>query len=168
MHQNKKKEVFGLGKVIVPLVYRKLYASFPQLLNLFKIEIMKPKINYSKNISIISLLILMISLSYITYQLSSLNFPNFYTAIDLLDEYLVLLIHLTFLTPALIGLFLNKRIEYSLVIIIGYLIYLLVSIIFYFSLFLSTDPLQSGLLFVFLAIPYSLLFSVYLLKFKKV
>lgn len=121
---------------------------------------MESKNKYSKIILTASILTIIIFLSF-TVSLFIHSFPEFYTLTDKLKEYTLLLFHLPFLTPAIIGLFSNKKIENNIIVCIGYVVYLFVYILCYSTIFLYTDSL-SGLLLIVLLAPLTAILSIYL------
>ncbi|MCF6296938.1 MAG: hypothetical protein L3J08_02985 [Flavobacteriaceae bacterium] len=122
----------------------------------------------SKVILVISLLVILALLFFFIYQWSNLEFSEFYTHQDKIYEYTAIFYHLPVLLPALIGLWIYKKSFKSLTVLIGYVVYFLLIILSYSSLFWANDPLEAGFFFVILAMPYSIIFTIYMLYLLKI
>lgn len=125
---------------------------------------MKIKENTAKIIFAISTFVILIVLAYFIYTWANFNFPEFYTFEDKMYEYTTILFHLPFLLPAIIGL--SNRNKNQLLILIGYVIYLLLAILCYSSILWADDPLAAGMFFVLFGLPYSIVFSLFLLLWQ--
>ncbi len=78
------------------------------------------------------------------------------------DEFLKLALHFVTLLPALIGMALYKK-DVGKMVTTGYITYLIVTGFCYYFLLHGSDALESGILMVVLAIPYSIALSIFAL-----
>ena len=122
----------------------------------------------AKVILMVSLFVIVALLAFFIYEWSNLEFPEFYTQEDKMYEYTTLFYHLPVLFPALIGLWVYKKSFKSLTVLIGYIVYFLLIVLSYSSFFWAEDSLEAGLFFVILAIPYSVIFTIYMLYLLKI
>jgi len=121
----------------------------------------------SKVILVVSLFVILVLLALFIYQWNNLEFPEFYTYQDKMYEYITIFYHLPVLLPALIGLWVYKKPFKSLTVLIGYIVYFLLIILSYSSFLWANDSLETGFFFIILTMPYSIIFTVYMLYLLK-
>ncbi len=117
---------------------------------------------YSRGILAISLLALLTIAAYLIYVFGIKGFPDLYSPEERRAEYANIFSHLPAVLPALLGLYLHNKPWVTRLDWIGYIIYLVLVLLSYSSIWWSDDALEAGLMFVLL-MPYCLLMSIYLI-----